>query len=87
MLADVPPADAASIRSDSFSVTSGDVRLPATAVPVLSDRLALSLVVDASRAGAAGTAAGTRRRGGTFLLQLPAAARVATVADTSRPRS
>ncbi len=82
MLADVPPADAASIRSDSFSVTSGDVRLPATAVPVLSDRLALSLVVDASRAGAPAL---QQELGGAanFLLQLPAAARVATVADTS----
>jgi hypothetical protein len=84
MVADVGPAGATAIGSESFSVTAGDTRLPTRVEPVLSDQLAVGLVVDGSRRGAAALRTGVSGPA-SFLLQLPVAARVAAVVDTSPP--
>src|SRR5512133_2539365 len=53
VVADVLPAAATPIGSEAFSVTAGEVRLPTRVEPVLSDQLAVGLVVDGSSRGAA----------------------------------
>src|SRR6266545_5024671 len=84
LVADIRPGATTPIPSDSFSVTAGGVRLPARAMPVISDQLAIGLVVDASAAGAKALQAGVSGAA-NFLLQMPVAARTAVVADTRPP--
>jgi von Willebrand factor type A domain len=84
VIADVRPSNRTPIPARSFSVTAGEERLPTRVVPVMSDQLAMSLVVDASGKAAETLQAGLS--GATnLLLQLPTAARVAAVADTGPP--
>src|SRR5947208_15148472 len=52
LVADVQPVAGAPIPSASFSVLAGDERLPTRAERVLSDQLAVGLIVDGSLAGA-----------------------------------
>lgn len=84
MVADVRPAGTTPLPPDAFSVVSGGRRVPARAVPLISDRLAVGLVLDASSDTAAALHAGLS---GTtsFVLQLPASARVTAVADRNPP--
>jgi hypothetical protein len=84
LVADIRPATATPVPAESFSVTAGDMRLRTRAVPVLSDRLAVGLILDASARGAPAMQAGLSGAAG-FLLQLPTAARMAAVTDTSPP--
>jgi hypothetical protein len=84
VVADVRPATARPLRSQAFSVAAGTTTLPTTAVPVVSDRLAVGLVVDGSADGASAMHQGLSGAA-NFLLQMPVAARVAAVADTSPP--
>src|SRR6266496_4121960 len=84
LVADVRPAGSTPLPPTAFSVTSGDATLPTSAAPVVSDELALSLVVDASPDGAATLQQGLSGMT-SFLLQMPVAARVAAVADSSPP--
>ncbi len=84
VVADVQPAGATPIGSESFTVTAGSARLPTRVEPVLSDQLAVGLVVDGSTAGGA-TLHAEVSGPANLLLQLPVAARVAAVADTSPP--
>jgi len=84
LVADVRPAAATPIRSEDFSVAAGDVRLRTRAVPVLSDRPALGVVVDASAAGGSALQEGASGAA-NLLLQLPYASDTAVVADTSPP--
>lgn len=72
-------------RPASFVVTNADERVPARAQPVVSDQLALGVVVDASGSGAG--ALPTMISGSTsLLLQLSPAGRSTVVADTSPPK-
>ena len=84
VVADVRPAAATPIGSEAFTVTAGDLRLPTRVEPMISDQLAVGLVVDGSRHGAATLHTGVSGPA-NLLLQLPVAARVAAVADTSPP--
>ncbi len=72
------------IRTESFTVRDGSANLGAHAVRVFSDELAISVLVDASKAGGAVLQAGLSGAA-NLLLQSPAAARVAVVADTTPP--
>jgi von Willebrand factor type A domain len=84
VLADVRPVGETPIRSEAFTLTAGGMRLPTRVEPVLGDQLAVGLVVDGSGQGAARLHSGVSGPA-SFLLQLPLAARVAVVADTSPP--
>jgi hypothetical protein len=66
------------------TVTLAGTAQPATVTPVLSDRLAIALVVDASEAGAAALP-GWLSAAARFVLEAPAGARTAVVADTTPP--
>jgi len=69
---------------EAVSVDVAGTRQPAMFVPVMSDQLAASVVVDVSQAGGAGLASwlsGAAR----FVLDAPAGARTAVVADTTPP--
>jgi von Willebrand factor type A domain len=82
LVASVVPA--VPLRPTDFAVSAGDMPVPSTATPMLSDRLAVGLVVDGSTAGAAGLPAAVS--GATDLLfQLPTSVRIAVVADGSPP--
>ncbi|GAA0805017.1 hypothetical protein [Spirilliplanes yamanashiensis] len=74
----------AATGAGTVTVTVGGVPRPATLRPVLSDDLAVALVVDASADGAAALptwlSAAAR-----FALEAPAAARTVVVADTTPP--
>jgi len=83
LVADVLPP-ATPVRTDSFTVRAGTANLPARAVPIFSDQLALGLVVDASEAGGAALQPGLSGAA-NLLLQAPAGARTAIVADTTQP--
>jgi hypothetical protein len=78
------PASAKTVRPESVSVTVRGARQPTTVVPVISDQLAVGLVVDASEAGGkqlqAWLSAAAR-----FVLETPAATRAAVIADTTPP--
>jgi hypothetical protein len=65
-------------------VTAGGAPQQATMTPVISDRLAVTLVVDASEAGRA-TLPGWLSAAARFILEVPAGTRAAAVADTSPP--
>jgi hypothetical protein len=77
-------ADTDPVRSESVSVTVGGVRQPTTVVPVLSDQLAVALVVDASENGSKSLQAWLSAAA-RFLLEAPAATRAAVIADTTPP--
>jgi hypothetical protein len=70
--------------SPKFSVTTGDVPVRPTVVPLIPDQAALAVVVDAS----AGTSAWHEGSAGAanLLLQLPPASRTLVVADTKPPK-
>jgi hypothetical protein len=73
------------VRQELVSVVVGGARQPATVVPIMSDQLAVGMVVDASAAGAdrlQSWLSGAAR----FVLEAPPAARTALVADTTPPR-
>jgi hypothetical protein len=83
MVVDVGP-DAEPVSSQSASVTVDGLPQPTTVVPVLSDGLAVGLVVDASDTGRASLP--TRLSGAArFILETPAAAHATVVADTTPP--
>jgi len=84
MVADVHSTEPPPVPSKSFSVSAGGLRLPTRAVPVLADTTGVAVIVDASAAGGAALRAGTSGAA-NLLLQLPAAARTAVVADTDPP--
>jgi hypothetical protein len=93
LVAVLPPADrtvqlvvdvGAFARPTSITVAVAGVRQPAVVTPVMSERLAAGLVVDASADGGPalpGWLSGAAR----FALDAPATARTAIIADTSRP--
>jgi von Willebrand factor type A domain len=73
------------VRQESVSVVVGGARQPATVESIMSDRLAVGIVVDASEAGRDQLQAwlsGAAR----FVLEAPAAAHAAVIADTTPPR-
>lgn len=73
------------VRQESVSVVVGGAPQPATVVPIMSDQLAVGIVVDASEAGSDQLHAwlsGAAR----FVLEAPAAARATIIADTTPPR-
>jgi hypothetical protein len=84
MLVDLRPAPDPPVPADSITVTADGARLPVTATPLLSDRLALALVVDTSATGATALPPGLSGAA-NLLLQLPAAARVSAIGDTNPP--
>jgi hypothetical protein len=72
------------VLPDAVAVSVAGVRQPTTLVPVRSDQLAAALVVDASQAG--GAALGSWLSGAArFVLEQPALARTAVVADATPP--
>jgi von Willebrand factor type A domain len=83
-LVDVEPAPARPLPGGAITVSAGGAQLPVTATPLLADSLALGLVLDASAAGAPALAQGLSGAA-NLVLQLPAAAAVGVVTDTSRP--
>lgn len=85
LVADVRPANGKQVPLERFAVMADDVRLPTRTVPVISDRPAIGLVVDASAAGATAVHDGVSGAA-NFLLQMPLAARTVVVADTTPPR-
>jgi von Willebrand factor type A domain len=73
------------VRQELVSVVVGGARQPATVEPIMSDQLAVGIVVDASAAGGdqlQSWLSGAAR----FVLEAPPAARTALVADTTPPR-
>ncbi len=70
--------------AEKVSVTLAGAPLRATVTPVLADRMAVALVVDASEAGAAALP-GWLSAAARFALELPATARTAVVTDTAPP--
>ena len=68
----------------AVEVTVGGAAQPATLTPVISDRLAVALLVDASDAGAA-TLPAWLSAAARFILEVPAETLAAAVADTSPP--
>src|SRR5436309_3290952 len=72
------------VLPDAVSVTVAGVRQPTNLVPVMSDQLAAAVVVDASQAG--GAQLGTWLSGAArFVLEQPALARTAVLADATPP--
>jgi hypothetical protein len=71
-------------QPESFSISAANERLATRVVPVISDQLALALVVDASAAGSAALHSGLSGAA-SFLLQTPMATRTTIIADTSPP--
>jgi hypothetical protein len=72
------------VLPDAVSVSVAGVRQPTTLVPVMSDQLAATIVVDASQAGGGGLGSwlsGAAR----FVLEQPALARTAMVVDATPP--
>lgn len=73
------------VKPELVSVVVGGARQPATVVPIMSDQLAVGIVVDASAAGGdqlQSWLSGAAR----FVLEAPPAARTTLVADTTPPR-
>ena len=68
----------------AVEVTVGGVAQRATLTPVISDRLAVALLVDASEAGRA-TLPAWLSAAARFILEVPAGTQAAAVADTSPP--
>ena len=84
VVVDVERGSTQPVPPDAVSVSVGGVRQPVAVVPVMSDGLTVGIVVDASKAGAAGT--GPWQSGAArFVLEAPAGARTAVVADTTPP--
>jgi hypothetical protein len=81
---DLPDAGASPLPPGSFSVAVDGQSLPSTATPVMSDRLAMALVVDASQAGDPVLHAGLSGAV-DFALATSATTRSTVVADTSPP--
>lgn len=69
---------------DAVSVTVAGVRQPTTLVPVMSDQLAATIVVDASQPGG-GQLATWLSGAARFVLEQPALARTAVVSDATPP--
>jgi hypothetical protein len=78
-----PDASAPALAPDSVDVTVDGVRQPSRIEPLLSDRLALGLVVDGSNAGRVGLPVGVS--GATDLLLAARPAHSALVVDQSPP--
>jgi hypothetical protein len=73
------------VKQDLVSVVVGGARQPTTVLPIMSDQLAVGIVVDASAAGAdqlQSWLSGAAR----FVLEAPPGARTTLVADTTPPR-
>jgi hypothetical protein len=73
------------VKQELVSVVVGGARQPATVVPIMSDKLAVGIVVDASAAGGdqlQSWLSGAAR----FVLEAPPTARTTLVADTTPPR-
>src|SRR5919107_659110 len=84
LVLDLPDAGTSPLPGESFSVTVGGQPLPTSAGPMMSDRTAIALVVDASQAG--GPALQPGRNGVVdFMLATSPATRSAVVANTSPP--
>jgi hypothetical protein len=84
MVVDVRSAGTTSVRADSFAVTVGGVHQQSRAVPVMSDQLAVGLVVDASEAGGPHLQAGLSGAA-NFVLEAPPTASYTVAADSSPP--
>ncbi len=84
VVADVRPPPAAPLGPGAFSVNAGEARLPTQAAAVVSDRLAIGVVVDSSAAGGAAVQAGLNGAA-NFLLQMPSLSRAAVVTDSRPP--
>jgi hypothetical protein len=84
LILDLPDAGASSLPPESFSVAVDGRPLPATAVPIMSDRLAMALVVDASQAGRPVLNPGLSGAV-DFALATSPTTRSTVVADTSPP--
>ncbi len=84
LVADIRPPPAAPASPDAFAVTAGGRPQPTRAAPVLSDQLAMAMVVDGSTGGAAELAAAASGAA-SFLLQLPPAAQTSVVVDRDPP--
>src|ERR671912_2218003 len=81
----ISPAPRVALSSEAFEVTSAaGARLPATAMPVVSDELTTGLVLDTSADGGGALQAGLNGAA-SFLLQLPTGARTAVVTDGDPP--
>ena len=84
LVLDLPSADRFALSPESFSVSVAGQPLPSTAGPVMSDRLTMAVVIDASEA-----AAPVLQRGlsgaADFALATPPAVGCVLVADTSPP--
>ena len=84
LVLDLPSADRFALSPESFSVSVAGQPLPTTAGPVMSDRLTMAVVIDASEA-----AAPVLQRGlsgaADFALATPPAVGCVLVADTSPP--
>ncbi len=84
LVVDVRGVDDQPLEPRSFSTTVDGAPLPTTAEPVLSDRLAMVVVVDASDAGGPVLQAGISGLT-SFVLAAPASTSCALVADAAPP--
>ncbi len=84
LIADVRTAGSGPVAPDRFTATADGVPLATRATPVISDELAVGVVVDASAAGAPALQPGLSGTA-NLLLQLPSRARVSVIGDTRAP--
>ena len=85
LVAALRPPPAVALLSEQVTATAGGVALAVGLAPVVSDREAVGLVLDASAEGAADLQGGGLSGAAGFLLQVPSAADVTVVADRDPP--
>jgi hypothetical protein len=79
------PKPRARLGAGAVTVTSGGRTQPVAVQGLMSDPVAVGLVIDASAGGAASLAGGGRSGAASFLLQLPSAAGITIIADRRPP--
>ncbi len=84
-IATIQPLPAAPLDVSNLRATAGSTTLPVTMTPVLSLRTAVSVVVDASTAGADALQRSGLSGVTNLLLQLPPESRTAVIADRRPP--
>jgi hypothetical protein len=84
-IATIQPLPAAPLDVSNLRATAGSTTLPVTMTPVLSFRTAVSVVVDASTAGADALQRSGLSGVTNLLLQLPPESRTAVIADRRPP--
>jgi len=84
-VATIQPLPAAPLDVSNLHATAGNTTLPVTMTPVLSFRTAVSVVVDASTAGADALQRSGLSGVTNLLLQLPPESRTAVIADRRPP--